>query len=85
MKSSGVAWRSKAAETLDSSRYKPKESDPDVLMKRVVKPCGEEYYAYMITYVDDVLHVSLDNSTNTKRLNNIYIDSRMGQEVPTDI
>ena len=41
-------------------------------MKRAVKPCGEEYYAYMLTYVDDGLHIHLDPSTDMKRLNNIY-------------
>ena len=72
LKSSGAAWRAKLAETLDSLGYKPTEGDPDVWIKRAVKPCGEEYYAYMLTYVDDVLHIHFDPSLDMKRLNNIY-------------
>ncbi len=55
-------------ETLRALRYVPTKADPDGWMKRVVKPSGEEYYAYMLVYVDDVLHLSHDPQEDMKRL-----------------
>ena len=72
LKSSGAAWRAKLAETLRSMDYTPTEADPDVWMKRAVKPSGEEYYCYMLVYVDDVLHIHHDPTIDMKRLNEHY-------------
>ena len=72
LKSSGAAWRAKLAETLDSLGYKPTQSDPDVWLKKAVKPNGDEYYKYMLVYVDDVLHLAHDPLEDMKRLNQVY-------------
>ena len=72
LKSSGAAWRAKLAETLKAMDYLPTEADPDVWMKRAVKPTGEEYYCYMLVYVDDVLHIHHNPQEDMDKLNSIY-------------
>ena len=72
LKSSGAAWRAKLAETLDAMGYKPTEADPDVWMRRAVKPSGEEYWAYMLIYVDDCLHIHHDPDIDMTVLNGFY-------------
>ena len=58
LKSSGTAFRAFLAETLDEIGFKSSEADPDVWMKPAVKPDGEEYYEYILVYVDDILCIS---------------------------
>lgn len=60
LKSSGAAWRLMFAETLRSMGYTPTKADPDVWMKPETKPDGVEYYAYVLVYVDDLLHLHHD-------------------------
>jgi hypothetical protein len=72
LKSSGAAWRAKLAETLDVMGYKPTGADPDVWMRRAVKPSGEEYLAYMLIYVDDCLHIHHDPNIDMTVLNGFY-------------
>ena len=52
LKSSGAAWRAKLAETLLAMGYTPTKADPDVWLTKATKPNGEEYYCYMLVYVD---------------------------------
>lgn len=72
LKSSGAAWRAKLAETLSSMGYNSCEADPDVWLKRAVKPNGSEYYKYMFVYVDDVLHMAHDTKVDMDKLHSIY-------------
>ena len=58
LKSSGAAFRSFLAETLDSMGFKSSLADPDVWLRAAVKPDGEEYYEYILVYVDDILCMS---------------------------
>ena len=44
MRSSGAAFRSFLAETLDNMGFRLIEADPDVWIRPAVKPDGEEYY-----------------------------------------
>ena len=55
MKSSGISWRAKLAETLTSMGYRSTESDPDVYINRATTDNGTDYYKYMLVYVNDVL------------------------------
>jgi hypothetical protein len=72
LKSSGAAWRARFAETLRELGYRPSESDPDVWLKRAVKPDGFLYYKYMLVYVDDVLHVAHDPKVDMEAINKVY-------------
>ena len=58
LKSSGAAFRAFLAETLDDIGFKSSIADPDVWMRAATKPDGEEYYEYLLVYVDDVLCIS---------------------------
>ena len=60
LKSSGAAFRSLLAETLHEMDYVPTKADPDVWIRPAVKANGEEYYEYILTYVDDILSLSAD-------------------------
>ena len=55
LKSSGQAWRSHFAQTLEKLGFKSSFADPDVWYKPSVKVSGEEYYMYILVYVDDLL------------------------------
>ena len=55
LKSSGQAWRSHLAQTLEQIGFKSSLADPDVWFKPSVKSTGEEYYTYLLVYVDDLL------------------------------
>ena len=60
LKSSGAAFRAFLAETLDRMGFTSTEADPDVWIRPASKPDGEEYYEYVMCYVDDVLGISAD-------------------------
>ena len=60
LKSSGAAFRAHLAERLDEIGFKSSLADPDVWMRPAAKPDGEEYYEYLLVYVDDILCVSDD-------------------------
>lgn len=61
LKSSGAAFRAFLAETLDNIGFKSTEADPDVWIRPAIKADGQEYYEYMLVYVDDILCIS-DNA-----------------------
>ena len=54
LKSSGAAWRSTLAQSMEQLGYSPTKADPDVWIKRAVKHDGSPYYKMMLIYVDDV-------------------------------
>ena len=60
LKSSGAAFRSFLAAKLDDMGFKSTLADPDVWIRPMVKPDGEEYYQYMLVYVDDLLCIAHD-------------------------
>ena len=60
LKSSGAAFRAFLAETFDNTGFTSSVTDPDIWMRPAVKSDGEEYYEYIVCYVDDVLGISDD-------------------------
>ena len=60
MKSSGEYWRARISDTLNSMGYRFTESDTDVWIKREKPYNGNDYYKYMLVYVNDVLHLTKD-------------------------
>ena len=58
LKSSGTAFRPHLANTLHNNRFISSKSDPDMWLHPVVKPDGQEYYEYILCYVDDILAIS---------------------------
>ena len=55
LKSSGAAFRAHLAERLDDMGFRPTHGDPDVWIRPAIKADGEEYYEYVLVYVDDLL------------------------------
>ena len=55
LKSSVAVFRKHLAETLEDQRFYSSYADPDLWMRTVIKPDGEEYYEYILSYVDDIL------------------------------
>ena len=60
LKSSGAAFRAHLAERLNEIGFKSSIADPDVWMRPAAKQDGEEYYEYLLVYVDDILCISHD-------------------------
>ena len=72
LKSSGVAWRARLAKTMKTLRYTLTQANQDLWLKRGVKPNRQEYYYYMLVYVDDVLHVHHNPEIDMKLLSSFY-------------
>ena len=60
LKSSGTAFRAHLAETLCDIGFHPTRADPDVWRRPAEKADGEEYYEYILCYIDDLLLISKD-------------------------
>ena len=60
LKSACAAFRSFMAKKLDDIGFKSSPEDPDVWLRPGVKDNGEEYYEYVVLYVDDILAASVD-------------------------
>ena len=56
------------AEKLDDMVFKSSISDSDVWIRPEVKPNGKEYYEYFLTYVDDILEISMDSYAGMNQL-----------------
>ena len=72
LKSSGAAWRSKLAETLRDLEYSSSEADPDVWLKKEVRPDGSLIWKYMLVYVDDILHIAHNTKVDMDLLHQVY-------------
>ena len=59
MKSASASFRSFMAEKLDNIGFRTSIADPDVWIRPAVKSSGEEYYEYILMYVDDILVISV--------------------------
>ena len=64
-----LAMRAKLAETLRDIGCFPSEFDPDVWLKKYMKPDGSHYWKYMLVNVDDVLYIAHDLKKDMDQLN----------------
>jgi hypothetical protein len=53
--SAGALWRDHMTAMLCELGFKNCLADLDVCLQPNVKPCGTNYYEYVLVYVDDVL------------------------------
>ena len=60
LKISGASFMAFLAERLDEMGFKYSVPDPDVWYRETKKSASEEYYDYILVYVDDLLVISLD-------------------------
>jgi hypothetical protein len=72
LKSSGAAFHKHLAYSLQSIGFTSTLSDPDIWYKAAIKLSGEKYYEYILTYVDDILELSIDPQAIFKHLPQIY-------------
>ena len=60
LKSASFSFRSYMAEKLTDLGFQSSLADPDVWLRAAVKGDGEEYYEYVLMYVDDILAISIE-------------------------
>jgi hypothetical protein len=85
LKSAGAAFRAHLAEHLHSLDYRPSYADPDVWMRPAIKPeTGEQYYEYLLAYVDDLLCISYYPMKTMKRIQDKFKLKGDKIESPTD-
>ena len=60
LKSAGASFRSFLAKKIDSMGFASCVADPDVWRRPASKEDGETYYEYVMTYVDDIIAISVD-------------------------
>ena len=58
LKGSGNSWRNALSEAIQNCGFKPTLADPDVYLRKAVKPDGMKYYEMLFVYVDDILCLS---------------------------
>ena len=63
LKSSRTAWWAHLAEVLHDLGYKSSLANPDVRYCPEVKSNDNEYYSYVLVYVDDILSISHDTTS----------------------
>ena len=68
LKRSGEVFRAFLEENLDKMGYQPSYTNPDLWLRREVKPDGFKYYAYILCYVDDVLCIYHNPQKSMKRI-----------------
>ena len=84
LKSSGAAFRNHLADCMRSLDYKPCLADPDLWMKAEVRSDGEEYYSYILNYVDDILVIHEKPRPILDRIDK-YMKLKPGSVGPPDI
>lgn len=74
LKSSGRMWRQEMAATLFEMGFESCKADPDVYMRKNLKPGSNfKYWEYVLVYVDDVLIVSHDPSSAMDFIKSKYV------------
>jgi hypothetical protein len=72
LKSSGAAWRSMFAASLQELGFTLSIADPDVWYRAASKSDGSFYYEYIFVYVDDLLVLSTDPHTIMRTISQQY-------------
>ena len=72
LSTSSAIFRSYLAETLYELGYTPKKADPDVWLRKAVKPDEFKYYEVVLCYVDDLLYISDDPMKTIKGIHRTF-------------
>ena len=72
LKSSGEAFREHLVEALHDIGFCPTRANPDVWRRPAKKADGEEYYEYILCYVNDLLAISEDVMKVLQRIQAIF-------------
>jgi hypothetical protein len=60
LRGAGASFRAYLATKLEQMGFAPCVADPDVWMRPAIKGNGNEYYEYILCYVDDIMCISDD-------------------------
>jgi hypothetical protein len=60
LKSSGKCWHDHLAQVLWDLGFESSKADPDVWMRKANHPNGDKIWEYILTYVDDLMALSID-------------------------
>jgi hypothetical protein len=60
LKSASASFRAHMAKKLDEMGFKSSVADPDVWLRPASRADGEQYYEYILMYVDNILAISAD-------------------------
>lgn len=71
-KSAGASFRNHLADCMLHLGYESCKADPDVWLKRFTNPKGEQYYGYLLLYVDDALCINHDAEKELHRLDKYF-------------
>jgi hypothetical protein len=72
LKSSGAAFRALLSRTLIGIGYAPTRADPDVYLRRAIRPGVGQYYEMVLCYVDDIMVISHDTPATTDQLKQVF-------------
>ena len=84
LKSAAQAFRSFLAQHIEDLGFFQSEADPDVWLRPAVKPDGQEYYEYVLCYVDDILCISADAMSVMQQLQKKFKFKKDLIEEPTN-
>ena len=73
LKSSGAAFRAHLGKCMQGLGYEPCLADPDLWLRREVRPDDKfEYYSYILCYVDDITVVHHAASEILERIDKYF-------------
>ena len=84
LKSAAAAFRAFMASKLEELGFKSSVADPDVWMRAATKDNSEEYYEYMLMYVDDILAISTNAKVLLQSLEGGTVKYKNGKVEPPD-
>ena len=85
MKLASAAFRYFMAKKLDEIRFKCSPAHPAVLLKPAIKTEGEEYYEYVLMYIDDILAISIDPTEILKSMEVNTVNYKNGKIAPPEM
>ena len=73
LKSAGASFRNHLADCMEMLGYSSCKADPDLWYKKMVRPSdGYHYYSYMCLYVDDILSISHDPTSDLEAIGKYF-------------
>jgi hypothetical protein len=73
LKTSGNSWRLTLSLAItEELGFTQCKADPDVYLKLKVDDKGNKYYAYLVTYVDDILVLDINPNITMNAISNLY-------------
>ena len=85
LKSASAAFRAFMARKLDEIGFQSSPADPDVWLRPAVKFNGEEYYEWVLMYVDDILAISMDPTAILKSMEGDTVKYKNGKIEPPEM